>query len=206
MYDIDLPGSAGEHCLQETQGTETRAAKFYHDQVSDRLTPRMQEFIARMDMMWVATADGAGECDCSFRSGPPGFVRILGGHQLAYPDYRGNGVMASSGNVMQNPHVGLWFGDFEQDLIGLHVNGTAAVLTPEQMRRADPSLAEETHPGRRPGHWVMVYVEECFIHCRKHLPRLERQPRNRKWGSDSTRDKGGDYFGVAAERATAEAP
>jgi predicted pyridoxine 5'-phosphate oxidase superfamily flavin-nucleotide-binding protein len=163
----------------------------------------MQAFIGRMEMAWIATSDGVGRCDCSFRSGPPGFVRVLGERALAYPDYRGNGVMASSGNLLENPHIGMWFGDFGRELIGLHVNGRAEVLTPGQMRAADLEFAEPAHPahpGLRPAHWVAVVVEEAYVHCRKHLPRLVRQPVTRHWGTDSPLRKGGDYFGVAAGR------
>jgi predicted pyridoxine 5'-phosphate oxidase superfamily flavin-nucleotide-binding protein len=161
----------------------------------------MQAFIGRMEMAWIATSDGAGHCDCSFRSGPPGFVRVLGKRTVAYPDYRGNGVMASSGNLLENPHIGMWFGDFDEELIGLHVNGRAAVLLPEQMRAVDPELPDPDHPGQRPTHWVAVSVEEAYVHCRKHLPRLIRQPVARHWGTDSPLHKGGDPFGVAASRA-----
>jgi uncharacterized protein len=199
--DEAVLGSAGERALQDALGTQDRAARFYQDQVSDLLTPRMQAFIGRMEMAWIATADSAGHCDCSFRSGPPGFVRVLSEHALAYPDYRGNGVMASSGNLLENPHIGMWFGDFDQEMIGLHVNGRAAVLMPEEVRAANLEFAEPGHPGRRPTHWVAVSVEEAYVHCRKHLPRLVRQPLTRHWGTDSRLHKGGDYFGVAAGRS-----
>ena len=194
-------GSRGERALQDALGTRDRAERFSRDQVAAVLTPRMRAFIGHMDMVWIATSDSGGRCDCSFRSGPPGFVRVLGDRVLAYPDYRGNGVMASSGNLLENPHIGMWFGDFDQELIGLHVNGRAAVLRPEQMRAADPGLPDPDHPGRRPTHWVTVTVEEAFVHCRKHLPRLVRQPVARHWGTDSPVHKGGDHFGVAACRA-----
>jgi len=199
------PCTIGEQLAQDAFGTRDRAARFYRDQVTGQLTDRMREFITRMEMVWVATADAAGECDCSFRSGPPGFVRVLDERRLAYPDYRGNGVMASSGNMIENPHIGLWFGDFDQDLIGLHVNGRAAVLTAAQMSAVDPGSPPPAHPGQRPVHWVLVDVQECFVHCRKHLPRLVRQPRDQRWGTDSALAKGGDYFGAAAA-ADAAAP
>jgi predicted pyridoxine 5'-phosphate oxidase superfamily flavin-nucleotide-binding protein len=197
-------GPPGERALQDALGTRDRAERFSRDQVSAVLTPRMREFIARMEMVWIATSDGAGRCDCSFRSGPAGFVRVLGDDVIAYPDYRGNGVMASSGNLLENPHMGMWFGDFDKELIGLHVNGRAAVFLPEQMRASGLDLPGADHPGRRPTHWVMVSVEEAYVHCRKHLPRLVRQPVSRQWGTDSPLLKGGDFFGVAAAR-TAQA-
>jgi predicted pyridoxine 5'-phosphate oxidase superfamily flavin-nucleotide-binding protein len=190
-----IPESSGEHALQEMLGTQDRGATFYQNQVSDRFTPSMREFISRMEMVWIATADGGGNCDCSFRSGPAGFVQVTTDTELAFPDYRGNGVMASSGNLLENPHIGMWFGDFDTELIGLHVNGRARVLTAGQMPVADPDI-----PGRRPTHWVTVAVDECYVHCRKHLPRLVRQPVVRHWGTDNRQHKGGDYFGVAACR------
>ena len=49
-------------------------------------------------MVWIATADAHGECDCPFRAGPPGFVQVLDDQTARYPEYRGNGVMASLGN------------------------------------------------------------------------------------------------------------
>jgi hypothetical protein len=73
----------------------------------------------------VATADAKGECDCSLRAGLPGFIQVLNDRNLVYPEYRGNGVMASLGNLQENPHIGLMFIDFVSEVIGLHVNGTA---------------------------------------------------------------------------------
>jgi hypothetical protein len=74
------------------------------------------------------------------------------------------------------------------------------VLLPGQMHAAHPEFPEPEHPGRRPAHWVTVSVEEAYVHCRKHLPRLVSQPVARYWGTDNQLAKGGDYFGVAASR------
>lgn len=193
--------ASGEQRLQAALGSQDRAGTFYRQQVCDCLNDRMREFIGRVEMVWIATSDAAGRCDCSFRAGPPGFVRVLGEREIAYPDFRGNGVMASSGNLLENPYIGMWFGDFDHELIGLHVNGRAVVLPPEQMLSRDPDVPAPDRPGRRPTHWVVVSVEEAFVHCRKHLPRLVRQPVARHWGTDNPLYKGGDFFGVAASRA-----
>jgi hypothetical protein len=45
---------------------------------------------------------------------------------------------------------------------------------------------------------VLVHVEEAYIHCAKHIPRLLKLPRDRAWGTDDVRRKGGDFFGAAA--------
>jgi uncharacterized protein len=198
------PGSDGEHALQERLGTTERADRFYDDQVCDRLLPSMIEFIGRMSMMFVATADGRGECDSSLRAGPDGFVVVLDDRHLAYPEYRGNGVMASLGNIAENPHVGLLLIDFTEQLIGLHVNGGARVVDDADLRRDHPALPSDPVPGRRAQLWVVVEVEEAYIHCRKHIPRLVPADRTRSWGTDGVKAKGGDHFGAAARRRAAE--
>jgi uncharacterized protein len=203
MPDNGQPGSAGEHVLQAECGTAARAARFYDTQATSRLTAAMQQFVARMEMAFIATSDAAGECDCSFRAGPAGFLRVLDDRTIACPEYRGNGVMASLGNILQNPHIGIILLDFTRDLIGLHINGTARLLTPAQMLLLDPGLPAAEHPGRRAECWVVTEVEEAYIHCSKHIPKLLPQSRVRHWGTDNPRHKGGDYFGVLREKAPA---
>ena len=197
MTAHEQTGSAAEHALQERCGTTERANRFYETQVTSRLTPAMREFIGRMEMAFIATADGTGECDCSFRGGPPGFIRVLDDQTIAYPEYRGNGVMASLANMTQNPRVGVLLVDFTRDLIGLHVNGYGRVVSPAEIRLTEPGLPQPEHPGRRPEHWVLISVIEAYIHCSKHIPKLIPQSRIRHWGTDNPRHKGGDYFGVA---------
>ncbi len=203
------PGSAGEHTLQQQYGTADRAGTFYRNQVLDRLNDRMVAFVGRMEMAFVATADGHGECDCSIRCGPAGFVHVLDDRTLAYPEYRGNGVMASLGNLSESGHVGLLFVDFLQDCVGLHVNGRAGVVETDALL-ARPGLPErvwddcQLRGGRRPERWVVVEVIEAYIHCAKHLPMMAKVPKKIRWGTDDSVAKGGDYFGVTAERTGGE--
>jgi predicted pyridoxine 5'-phosphate oxidase superfamily flavin-nucleotide-binding protein len=202
---LERPGSAGEHELQQACGTRDRANRFYNQQMNDRLNAQMREFIGRMEMMFIATSDAHGECDASFRAGPPGFALVLDERTLAWPEYRGNGVMASAGNVLDNPHVGLLFIDFVRDLIGLHVNGSASLLASSDFALRYPADQVDIVPGRRPERWIVVTVEEAYIHCSKHIPRLAPLPRTRDWGTDDPEKKGGDYFRVAADRRAAAA-
>ncbi len=198
-------GSAGERILQERYATTQRAQQFYANQVTDRLTPVMREFIQRMEMAFVATSDSSGECDCSFRAGPAGFIRVLDDCTIAYPEYRGNGVMASLGNMAQNPHIAIFLADFSRDLIGLHVNGDASIITPARMAELDLDPPEACQSGCRPVQWVHVHVTEAYVHCSKHIPKLVPQSRVRHWGTDNPRHKGGDYFGTAASKAAGRA-
>lgn len=213
--ETSAPGSDGEHVVQERWDAVDRARTFYDRQMLDHLNEQMCEFIARQEMVFLATSDARGECDSSFRAGEPGFVVVLDPKTLVYPELRGNGVYASLGNLAENPHVALMFVDFFEDLIGLHVNGRATVVEHEQMladeRVTIPLLEVLTRQGgRRPERWVEVEVEEAYIHCSKHIPRLVKTDRQVDWGTDDAKRKGGDYFGVAetknARAAAAEAP
>jgi uncharacterized protein len=183
-------GSAGERLLQEAYGTSARAQRFYANQVLDHLNEKMRGFIGRQEMMFLSTSDSHGDCDCTFRCGPPGFVVVLNDRQLAWPEYRGNGVMASLGNISENGHAGLLFLDFFNDIVGLHVNGRADVVEDAAIRRLAPDLPVDRAPGRRPERWGRVHVEEAYIHCRKHIPRLSKQGRRR--GRDA--DDAQNYF------------
>ena len=89
-----LPGSDGEHLLQTRYGSRDRAQAFYGRQVLNFLSPRMREFVAQQEYLFVATADRHGECDCTSKFGKPGFIDVLGDKHVLYPEFRGNGVFA----------------------------------------------------------------------------------------------------------------
>ncbi|MEU9374421.1 pyridoxamine 5'-phosphate oxidase family protein [Streptomyces sp. NPDC048255] len=185
-------GSAGEHQLQQQLGTAERAARFYDQQVRPCLTPEMRDFIGCQTMLFLATADSHGNCDSSFRAGPPGFVHVIDDHSLAYPEFRGNGVLASAGNMTENPHLGLLFVDFTHHHVGLHVNGVAQLYTDAGLRSLHPDLPTGLAPGRSPEMWVRLSVEEAYIHCSKYIPHLEPAPRPA--GHDAARPKDAQYF------------
>jgi hypothetical protein len=184
----------GERQLQDRLGTRERAEAFYTRQGLCHLNDNMQSFIGRQKMMFVATADSNGDCDNTFRAGPAGFVRVLDEEHLSWPEYRGNGVMASLGNIAENAHVGLLFIDFHE-VIGLHVNGTAEIVE-------DPDEQPETPPGLRARLWVVARVQEAYIHCAKHIPRLVEIPRQRGRHSGVEQPKKSDYFVPAPEPRT----
>jgi predicted pyridoxine 5'-phosphate oxidase superfamily flavin-nucleotide-binding protein len=184
----------GERLLQDRLGTRDKADSFYGRQVLDHLNERMRRFIAGQRMMFVATSDAAGACDNSFRAGPAGFVHVLDEYRLAWPEYRGNGVMASLGNIVENPHVALLFVDFLSAGVGLHLTGAADILEDPLMRERVPGLPMDPVPGRRAQLWVVAHVEEAFIHCAKHIPRMREVPRTRVAARDEATLKKSDYF------------
>ncbi|ESS73148.1 hypothetical protein MGMO_35c00440 [Methyloglobulus morosus KoM1] len=197
-----LPGSEGEHFLQGKYGTTQRALRFYDKQVLNFLSPVMKEFIARQEVLFIATSDKHGECDCSFRFGRPGFVRALNDNYLVYPEYRGNGVLASQGNIIENPHIGMIFVDFFASTVGLHVNGKAKIVENEDLRDFRKNLPKgimdemKAEGKNRPERWVMVEIEEAYIHCSKHIPLLKKAEKEITWGTDDDSLKRSDFFAL----------
>ncbi len=199
-----VPGSRGEHALQERFGTQQRARGFYNRQMLDRLNYDMRVFIERQRMLFIGTADARGECDCGIRVGDPGFVHVLNDRTLVIPDYRGNGVFASMGNILENHHAGLLFVDFEDSTIGLHVNGSASIVDNADVVASYPMsqklrAATEQQGGKQPARWIRIDVKEAYIQCAKHIPMLWHVERNLAWGSDDSAAKGGDFFRARRE-------
>lgn len=187
----------GERKLQKKYHTRKSADSFYKTQVLDFLNPEMRKFISEQEMVFLATSDSKGECDSSFRAGPESFVKVLDNHTLMFPEFKGNGVMASLGNIIENPNIGLMFIDFFRSSIGLHVNGKAEIITEHQagklVNSIDKAKAEKDgqHKTRI---WIKIEVEEAYIHCSKHIPKLKKQDKVVHWGTDNEKLKGGDFF------------
>jgi predicted pyridoxine 5'-phosphate oxidase superfamily flavin-nucleotide-binding protein len=139
--------------------------------ISDRLeekltrmsfTPDDKAFIESVIYFFIATADADGRPDCSFKGGAPGFVRVTAPDEIAFPDYDGNGMFKSLGNVLVNPNVGLLFIAMHDKPKRLRVNGTAHVS------REDPLLA------RTVGAQLIVRVKAraIFPNCPRYIPKL----------------------------------
>src|SRR5689334_5831491 len=99
---------AGSRELQDRFDTRRLADRLDERYVSRRtIDADDRAFIERMDMFFLATADADGHPQCSYKGGDPGFVRVLDECTLAFPNYDGNGMYLSMGNVLQNGAVGM---------------------------------------------------------------------------------------------------
>ncbi|SDK86397.1 hypothetical protein SAMN05216298_1719 [Glycomyces sambucus] len=91
---------------------------------SDRLSAEQVAWVAAADTFFVATrADGLG-ADASHRGGNPGFIAVADDRTLVWPDYAGNSMYMTLGNLELDPHCGLLFLDWERGR-ALHLTGTA---------------------------------------------------------------------------------
>ena len=197
-----LPGSEGEHQLQKQFGSEKRALAFYNKQVLDQLAPLMQTFVEQQQLFFIATSDKKGDCDCSYRAGDAGFITVIDNKTVIYPEYRGNGVMASLGNITENPHIGMVLIDFFVTQVGLRINGRAELIMADQLGSAfnhDEELIKRIKENTiedKTDCYVKVSVDEAYIHCSKHIPMLKKMDKALHWGTDDQTLKGGDAFKV----------
>ena len=153
----------GNRELQARFGTVALADRLVEKSSRSRFTDSDKEFIEGCSFFFLATADAEGRPDCSHKGGAPGFVRVLTPDLLVYPDYDGNGMFKSLGNVEANPQVGLLFISMGEKPRRLRVNGTASLSFD------DPLLKE------MPGGQILVRVtpEHIFPNCPRYIHNLQ---------------------------------
>jgi predicted pyridoxine 5'-phosphate oxidase superfamily flavin-nucleotide-binding protein len=93
---------------------------------SDGLSPAQRAWIAAADTFFVATHTPGSGADASHRGGRPGFVTVTGERHLSWPDYLGNSMYMTLGNLELDPHAGLLFLDWERGR-SLQLTGRASV-------------------------------------------------------------------------------
>jgi uncharacterized protein len=149
--------------LQDRFDTRRIADRIQSLLVKAEIDEGSRRFIEAVDMFFLATADDQGHPNCSYKGGAPGFVRVVAPHTVAFPNYDGNGMYLSMGNVGRNPHVGMLFIDFERGS-RLRLNGTASVDD------GDPLLSE--YPEAQ--FIVRVRVREVFPNCPRYIHKMKR--------------------------------
>ena len=104
--------------------------------------------------------------DCSFKGGEPGFVRVIGDNVVAWPDYDGNRMYRSLGNIARNPRVGLLFVRFDGRLFNkagrLRISGCAEI---DESVEAIAGL-----PGAK--RLVRVTAQHIFTNCPRYIPKM----------------------------------
>jgi predicted pyridoxine 5'-phosphate oxidase superfamily flavin-nucleotide-binding protein len=168
MSDIYHQGSRE---LQDRFDTRRLADRLQERFLSDaRIGPEDRAFIERMDMFFLATADPQGLPQCSYKGGAPGFVRVLDEQTIAFPNYDGNGMYLSTGNLALNPHVGMLFIDFVSARPSrLRLNGVASLDEGDELR--------ESYPGAQ--FVVRVRATEVFPNCPRYIHRMALVERSR---------------------------
>ncbi|MFF4580873.1 pyridoxamine 5'-phosphate oxidase family protein [Streptomyces sp. NPDC001389] len=118
---------------------------------SSALTPDQERAVRAADTFFVATTAGAGGADASHRGGMPGFVEVLSPTGLRWPDYPGNAMFLTLGNLAVDDRAGLLFPDWEGGGL-LQLSGRARTEFgadgSRSVRFRVESVVESLHPGR----------------------------------------------------------
>ena len=160
------PFHVGELDAQQRWGnpelwTEARINQLIWDRIPEQVHARIEA----APFFFLATSSPDGRCDCSFKGGGPGLVKVLASNRLAFPHFearvKGNGGYMSLGNILLNPYVSLLFIDFS-DGARLRVNGRASIHENAEMTGLFPQ-AECA---------VVVDIELVVPSCSSYIPRL----------------------------------
>jgi len=91
------------------------------------LDDHQRRAIAAADTFFIASADLDGNADASHRGGNPGFLQVLSPTRLRWPDYRGNSMFMTLGNIEANPRCGILVPDWSTGA-SLQLTGTAELV------------------------------------------------------------------------------
>ena len=157
----------GQRRLQDLYGGRAVADKIVELVESDEISEEFQTFIEGSSFFFLASS-AHGMTDCSFKGGAPGFVRVPSPRELVFPDYDGNRMYRSLGNIAENPSVGLLFMRFGAEkgqgelYLRIRVNGRA------EIHETDPLL--EAYPGAQ--RLVRVQVDHVYPNCPRYVPEM----------------------------------
>ncbi len=131
------------------------------------ITPERAEFFESLPFFFIATANVRGECDCSFRGreydttgAPFPLLKVLDKKTLVFPDYSGNKLYNSLGNIIVNGHIGMLFIDFQAQR-RMRLNGLASIID-------DASCYANIWPNA--AQYVRVTAQQVYGNCRARIP------------------------------------
>ncbi len=154
--------------LQDRFDTRRLADRLDEALVHDVILDSEKEFIEARDMFFLASVDARGHASCSYKGGEPGFVRVVDEHTIAFPNYDGNGMYQSMGNVLDAGQVGLLFIDFESRR-RMRFNGVASIDFDDPLKAEFPEAQFV----------VRVRAREIFTNCPRYIHKLHLVERSR---------------------------
>ena len=154
--------------LQDRFDTRRLADRLDESLVHDSISESEKDFIEGRDMFFLASADARGHASCSYRGGDPGFVRVVDEHTIAFPNYDGNGMYQSMGNVLSAGQVGILFIDFENRR-RLRYNGVASIDDNDPLKGQFPEAQFV----------VRVRAREIFNNCPRYIHKMQVIERSR---------------------------
>ena len=148
--------------LQDRYDTRRLADRLDERLVGDTVSPSDAEFISSLDHFFLATVDPDGMPTVSYKGGAPGFVRVVDDRTLAFPNYNGNGMYLSMGNVLDNGNVGMLFINWPKGH-RLRVQGNASIHYEDELLPEYPEAQ----------FIVRVTTTAVFPNCPRYIHRME---------------------------------
>jgi len=181
----------GNRHLQDQFDSRRIADRLVEKLTHTEFTDSDRAFIEGAMFFFLATSDDRGQPDCSFKGGMPGFVKVIGPGELAFPDYDGNGMFKSLGNIVANPNVGLLFIDMGEKPRRVRVNGEATVSRddPLMQRFAGAQLLVRVKARAIFPNCPRYIVTPGTAEASKYAPRPDYAPPEPAWkGFDDFKD------------------
>ena len=126
------------------------------------LTSQQQKLIALADTFFVASFHSTRGVDVSHRGGNPGFIQLIDNQTIRIPDYQGNGMFNTLGNLIANPRAGLIFIDFKQNYI-LQLTGKATIIW-DLEDRDYPTGGTQRYWDFKIKSWLQTDLPQMFNH------------------------------------------
>ncbi len=162
---------AGTLEAQERFGDAERARRIIEAMPSIReLDDEQIAFIETLPFFFMATSDNAGHLQCNFKGGGPGILIAQNRTTLCYPEFPGNDMMLSVGNMLVNPHIGMLGISFEKRR-RIKINGTAAIVD----AKGHPLLSR--WPDARL--FVIIRIEQVIRNCSRRIPQMRTVDSNK---------------------------
>jgi hypothetical protein len=160
--------------LQRRHGSRAQYDRMARSGAAEQeLGPAEAEFIAARDSFYMATVTPDGWPYVQHRGGPPGFLKLLDQHTLAFADYSGNKQYISAGNLTVNDRVSLFLMDYPNQA-RLKVIAHARVVEPGEEPALEAHLRAGTNGPRIERIFVLAVVGFDW-NCSQHItPRYSR--------------------------------
>lgn len=151
--------------IRAAQARKGSAAAYEGRRFADAIPPGLADWIEARDSAYLATASADGQPYVQHRGGPPGFLKVLDPHTVAFADYRGNRQYITAGNLSENPRAHLFLMDYAaRERVKLW--GTAQVTE-------DPEIVARLMPEgyrARPEQAILFTVGAWDANCPQHIP------------------------------------
>ncbi len=129
------------------------------------IEPELMEFIARLDMFYLGTANASGQPYIQYRGGSPGFLNVLDEKTLAFADFGGNKQYITLGNLQENPKAFIYLMDYTTST-RIKLWGTAKVIGDD--KELIGKLTDPSYPGKVE-RAIVFTLAALDINCHQHI-------------------------------------